>query len=178
MREKRMALATPILAEQKIPALIVAHLVARRADADYPTPAADDLTLVAGPVKETTKRTHPSLEVWVESFEFTALRDVEEATVYLDLHADTAATLATELAQLALIRRAFAGWPTPNQGNATNTSTNPFMAYLKSLTNDEKAGWEITNFYISRGSILIEDDRRVIYRTEARCTCRTFTFTV
>jgi hypothetical protein len=167
-----------ILGEQKIPALILAHLVARRSDSDYPTPAANALTLVAGPVKQTTVRTYPSLEVWVPLFTLGSRRDDERYDVMLDLHADNNASLDTELAQLASIRRAFAGGPISANSNATNSSTNPFLAYLESLDDNASAGWRIDDFYISGGSIVIDDHKRVIYRTEVKCAARSYVLTV
>lgn len=167
-----------ILAEQKIPALCIAHLIARRNDADYPTPAADDLTLVAGPVKETTKRTFPSLEVWVQSFTLGTRRDDERLDVILDLYVDASTTLTEELAMLASIRRAFAGGPSSGQANASNSSTNPFLAYCNGLDDSASAGWLIHDFYLSAGSITVLEEKRILYRTEAKCMFQSYQLTV
>lgn len=173
-----MALDLPILGEVKIPALIVAFLAARRSDADYPIPAANVLGLVAGPVKETVSRSHASLEVWVPSFEMMERRDNPMFTVWLDLHVGPDSTVAQDMEKLGLVRRAFAGGPLPGGANATNSSTNPFLAYLNGLTSGEKAGWELWSFSMVGGSIEVDDDRRVVYRTEARCGMRSYASTV
>lgn len=167
-----------ILAEQKIPALIIAHLIARRSDGDYPTPAANVLDLLAGPVKETTKRTYPSLEVWCPGFTLSTRRDQEQVEIMLDIHASPDTALDTELGWLASIRRAFAGGPTSSNANSSNTSTNPFMAYLAGLSDPARAGWQLDSFEITGGQIHIDDQRRVIYRTTAQALFRSTTFTV
>jgi hypothetical protein len=174
-----MALATPILSEQKIPALILAHLVARRSDADYPTPAANALTLQAGPVKDTARHTAgPSLEVYVAQSQIRDFRNKEVLEVMIDIHAHPDTDLTDELAMLALVRRAFAGGPDHAQANHSNASTNPFMAYLNGLDSGPSAGWEVLDFHITGSQTLIDDQRRVIYRTTAECIFMSYTFTV
>jgi hypothetical protein len=167
-----------VLAEQKIPALIIAHITARNADGDYPTPNIATLPLVAGPVKESTKRVHPSLEVWVPSIKLAPTRDWEVVDVMLDLHANSTTVLATELGWWAAVLRSFAGGPIANHANVSTSATNPFMAYLNALTAPEKADWAINDFHITARSIVVLDEKRVMYRAEAQCQFRSYVCTV
>lgn len=165
-------------AESKIPALMIAHIEARRTDADNPTPAANVLTLTPGPVKETTKRAFPSLEVWVSGFNMKDRRDDEQFDVMLDLHAHPDTVLATEIGWLASIRRSFAGGPISKDANAATANTNPFMAYCNGLSEANRLGWAIDNFVITGGSIIVDRRGRVLYRTTAECRFRSYVFTV
>ncbi len=167
-----------VLAESKIPALIIAHLAARRSNADFPTPAANVLTLVAGPVKDTTKRIHPSLEVWVPSFRMKDRRDAEHFEVMFDLHAHPDTALATELGWLASIRRSFAGGLIAGAGNAASAFSNPFLAYIASLSAPAKADWELHDFYITGGSIVVLEEKRIVYRTTAECDFQSYVHTI
>lgn len=167
-------LAVPILAESKLPALIIAHLTARQSDADYPTPA---ITMHAGPFKG-EERSHPSLEVWVSNVDFPRRRDEEQVDIMVDFHTDKETTLATDLANWALILRALAGGPTSNQGNASNSSTNPFLAYCNGLSDPNSAGWQVDDLYIVNRQIMVDDKQRIIYRAQLRATFRSFTATV
>lgn len=165
-----------ILAETKIPTLIVAYLAYRRNDADYPTPSSGSLALVAGPVKETVQRSHPSLEVWVPSFDLVQRRDLEQVEVMLDLHCSPDTAQSTEDGWLAAIRRAFAGGPLP--GGAGTEAVNPFLYYLAALSEADRADWKIDNFLLTGGQTIIADDRRIIRRTSAQCWFRSHVFTV
>jgi hypothetical protein len=167
-----------IPAESKIPALCLAHLIARRNDADNPTPAANALTLVAGPVK-TTARSHPSLEVWVASVNFPTRRDEEVCEVHMDLHLseDTSITVATELAQFASILRSFTGGPISKQSNAADANTNPFHTYLNALDDTASAGWKIDDFHLTARATLIADNRRIL-RATYQCKYRSYVQTV
>lgn len=162
--------------ESKIPAVLIAYLGTRRTDTDYPTPADADCPLVAGPVKQATKRTQPSLEVWVESLAFPDRRDAELYTVHLDLHAHPDTPLATELGWLAAFRRSFAGGPIANQSNATDAGTNPFFKYLNGLTDGE--AWRFDSLHITSGSIIVLEGQRIVYRTTLEANFRSITFTV
>lgn len=169
-----------IIGEAKIPALCIAHLTARITDPDNPMPALNVLPLIAGPIKGTARVT-PSVEIWCPSFTLGTRRDDERYGVMIDLytnHADISTTLATELGWLAAIRRAFAGGPISANSNAADAASNPFFAYLLALDDPASAGWRIDDFYISGGAIHILDQKRTLYRTEAKCAFRTQTLTV
>jgi hypothetical protein len=168
-----------ILGEQKLPELIIAHLAARRADANNPMPLDAVLPLIAGPIKGTARAT-PSVEVWVSSFRLGNRRDDERYEINIDLytdHANTSTTLTTELGWLAAIRRSFAGGPDAANDNLTDVVSNPFFAYLNGLNDAASDGWELITFYISGGEI-ITDDNRTLYRTTAQAMVETYTHTI
>lgn len=151
------------LGESKIPELIEEFLIARRADADFPTPSGDDLPIVAGPFKGDPARAFPSLEIWVASLAFPRRRDEEVYEVHLDLYADKSTALATELGWLASIRRAFGGKKSAFEEWILVTHADPEA--------DEPRGWQIIDCHITSGQTQ-NDGQRVCYQTILQVTYR------